>query len=186
MLGQVAQFDNALGDQQADPNAVYILWSAANDYLLELVDSPTVSVSNIATAVEQLYGLGARSFVLLNLPDLGDVPIVAGQGALVSQQLTIDLIDVYSLWQRLTANLTDFGFTGLAAGPAAGCLLEPFDCSPVERFSANSLFWDEQHPTENFYRILAAVVLNRLAAVTDSGDETEQVFRNGFELITVE
>ena len=53
--------------------------SGANDYIVRPPDppaSPVDVVKNIQTSIERLYGLGARNIMVVNLPDLGRVPLI--------------------------------------------------------------------------------------------------------------
>ena len=79
-----------------DPaEVVYVVWGGANDYISKepftgdigtLLDEPTAeagyhriveeAVVALESQVRRLYAVGARSFVVLNLPDLGKTPIV--------------------------------------------------------------------------------------------------------------
>jgi phospholipase/lecithinase/hemolysin len=61
--------------------------AGAGDYLGTTPLTPAQSVANITDAVRRLYDLGARDVMVLNLPDLGLIPLVAGtpQSVLLSQ-----------------------------------------------------------------------------------------------------
>ena len=81
---------------QADPNAVYVVWAGANDFLTfgsagvapNCSGSPIAialctGITNITSAVATLAALGAQHIVVPNLPDLGRTArsIAAGPGA---------------------------------------------------------------------------------------------------------
>lgn len=81
LTGELTQF--ASRNPTADPDALYILWVGANDYLDQTLDftnslllEQTVNnaVKNISTAVTTLSGRGAKNFLVANLPDLGKLP----------------------------------------------------------------------------------------------------------------
>ena len=63
-----------------DPNALYIFWYGANDYLpttspnFAPFDTPETTVNNIANGLTNLAGLGAKNILIPNLPLLGSVP----------------------------------------------------------------------------------------------------------------
>ena len=67
-----------------NPTAWHVLWAGANDLIFApiVIDTdPTTmanvaiqAVTNIGTAIGDLYGLGAREFMLFNLPDIGATP----------------------------------------------------------------------------------------------------------------
>lgn len=84
LLTQTQLFQAALGAGKAPTNALYVVWSGANDYLQPLPTEPPVDpavvVANIVQAVRNLHMLGARSFLIPNLPDLGLTPFVQVQG----------------------------------------------------------------------------------------------------------
>jgi phospholipase/lecithinase/hemolysin len=84
LKGQVGLFDAALVVRPAPSDALYAMFSGANDYLLATPAAPVdprVIVANIVDATRHLYSLGAREFVIVNLPDLGAIPLVAGTPA---------------------------------------------------------------------------------------------------------
>ncbi len=73
---------------QADPDALYVLWAGANDYLGGQQTNPAIPVANLADAIQSLAGVGAKNFLVANLPDLGQVPLVRDRGPVVSQGAT--------------------------------------------------------------------------------------------------
>ena len=201
LLGQVQLFDDLVGGTGADPDALYVIWSGGNDYLLAGAPPPTAGyvadpafvTANIATAVEELRDAGARHFLVLNLPNLGDVPFArmappgvsdalnaataahnaALQAALdelaaTYGDLTLQLFDVQNLVAQVLETPEAFGFsTGLAAGPATGCLFPPFACPDLSgefgSAGAGLFFWDELHPTAQAHRLIAQRALAALS-----------------------
>jgi phospholipase/lecithinase/hemolysin len=87
VLGQVDAFRNLPRRQSTDPKALYVIWTGANDYVLGLTTNPGVVVGNIVVAIQSLYALGARNFLVPNLPDLGLSPLVQASGS--APQLTL-------------------------------------------------------------------------------------------------
>ncbi len=79
--GQLA----ASGAPKANPNALYVVWGGANDFLalppdpLAAIQSVLGSIGNVAQAVTTLAGLGAKTILVPNLPDLGVTPFVAAR-----------------------------------------------------------------------------------------------------------
>jgi thermolabile hemolysin len=57
LLTQVQSFTQT--HQQTNPNALYVLWAGANDYL-QGVSSATVPVENVTKAIASLAGVGAK------------------------------------------------------------------------------------------------------------------------------
>jgi len=79
-LGQVELFRTALKGKKPQPGALYVIWTGANDYITGATDQPAEVVANIAKTIETLYSLGARNFLVPNLPDLGLAPIIQSEG----------------------------------------------------------------------------------------------------------
>lgn len=184
LRAQVNEYVGWLAGQgrSADPRALYVVWSGANDYLLGLTTDVAQVVGDLAAAVRALYGAGARTIVLANLPDLGEIPLANAPGvdAAALSALTrahnetlaaalddldatlsglrIYRVDVYRLFKVVLGDPGKYGFsTGVVAGPATGCLLPPHVCSPVP-FETEAFFWDEQHPSTVVHRMVADVV----------------------------
>ena len=138
----------------ANPDALYVIWSGANDFIIPPPNGlpPDVSAANIGNAITTLYGLGARHFLVNNLPDLGDTPLAqlvgvdaqlsaataAYNGLLALQLAALEAalpdIDITTPnMNALIGTLLDypnlFGFIDPAsqpafgAGPASGCLI---------------------------------------------------------------
>ncbi len=84
VLGQVDLFRIFLSKQQPQARTLYLIWTGGNDYLLTVPPAqPPEVIANITKAVENLYSLGARDFMIPNLPDLGLAPLAGpNSGAL--------------------------------------------------------------------------------------------------------
>jgi phospholipase/lecithinase/hemolysin len=81
LQAQIDDYKNLLNGGQADPNALYVIWSASNDYFAAgNFPNPLETVSNIATAAIELAALGAKNIAIANLPNLGDIPLTQRQG----------------------------------------------------------------------------------------------------------
>ncbi|WP_229415545.1 MULTISPECIES: SGNH/GDSL hydrolase family protein [Moorena] len=194
LLTQVAGFTNDLivSDQIADPNALYILWSGANDYRSVDPPNPTEVVGNIQTAVNSLYNFGARNFLVLNLPDLGKIPQSLRLGSVLSTRLTdltdqhnslldstvnvlsqsladINLIslDANNLFNQVLTNPGNFGFTNVTGT----CLDEAtfIACANPDEF----VFWDSIHPSTASHQILAESTIALLKSLDK--DESKSV-----------
>ncbi|HIK14270.1 MAG TPA: SGNH/GDSL hydrolase family protein [Leptolyngbyaceae cyanobacterium M33_DOE_097] len=124
----------------ADPDALYVIWAGANDYLggipnLDPLDPVGQPVQNIVNAITDLAGVRAKNILVANLPDIGRAPLVTEQGesALVSSLVGlhntrlaealavlepslsgsgVNLIplDVFSFVNAAYSNPADFGF----------------------------------------------------------------------------
>lgn len=184
VLTQVEWFTDDLDEQFADPNALYIVWGGANDYqTVDATDAPNpeVSVGNLKTAVESLFNVGARNFLVPNLPDLGKTAQALTLGAEISSNLTdltnthnftlattledlsqsltgINLVplDVYSLFNTAIANPTAFGFTNVTQACLDPVTLIP--CTNPNEY----LFWDGIHPTTVTHEQLSEFALEAL------------------------
>jgi len=85
---QVAQYLST-AEQTLDPNAVYFIWSGANDILallfaapplptqLQLLVAANTAAINIANEVALLSARGAKRVVVLSLPNIGITPLIA-------------------------------------------------------------------------------------------------------------
>ena len=83
VLGQIELFRKALKGKKPKAGALYVIWTGANDYIIPKPDDraePAEVVANITKAIETLYSIGARNFLIPNLPDLGLAPIVQPDG----------------------------------------------------------------------------------------------------------
>lgn len=62
---------------QADPNALFVVWIGANNYIA-MPDDPDAAVQEVNEGIqhtlERLVKKGARHFLVVNLPDLGITP----------------------------------------------------------------------------------------------------------------
>ena len=178
LLTQVKSFTQT--NQQANPNALYVIWAGANDYL-QGVSSATVPLSNLTKAIASLHDFGAKKMIVGNLPDLGYLPATRTNGnsaylsgltqahnqglrrslKILSQQrsdLQIATLDANKLYREAITNPTAFGFSNVISGCMAG--LSSY--GNPDQF----LFWDSIHPTTAAHRIIGKTAL---AAIQDAG-----------------
>lgn len=165
---QIASYEAT--NTSADPNALYVVWAGANDYLGGNTTNPSVPVSNLSTAVSTLASSGAKNILVANLPDLGKIPIANGniqtEGILsaatqghnlglsaslnsLSQQTNTNIIqlDINSLFNSAIAQPQQYGLTNVTDA----CLTSAGICNnPNEH-----LFWDDFHPTTGVHEIVA-------------------------------
>ncbi|HAA27521.1 MAG TPA: hypothetical protein DCE56_07360, partial [Cyanobacteria bacterium UBA8553] len=180
LLTQVGWFknDHQRNRQSADPNALYVVWAGANDYWSVENPNPEESVNNIETAIASLYDLGARNFLVPNLPDLGMTPFAFSGGTQESDRLTnlteehnflldttledlddsltdINLIslDVYSIFNNAITHPQHYGYTNVTEPSLDSVTMIPSG-SPD-----NYLFWDKVHPTSITHERLAEFAL---------------------------
>jgi len=128
---------------RADGNALYTVWSGANDlfYALQTYGSNATLISNYvvqtsaehAALIEQLAHAGARYILVPNLPDIGTSPFGLSQGAAASASITaltanynnllygqlaangvsVIPLDTFSLLHEIQANPARYGFTNV-------------------------------------------------------------------------
>ena len=131
VLGQIELFRKALKGKKPKADALYVIWTGANDYIVpergEGPAEPAEVVANITKAIETLYSIGARNFLVPNLPDLGLALIVhdsasqfsrltQGHNALLERArdeldirlkgANITLVDIYTVSQNLLSTGT--------------------------------------------------------------------------------
>ena len=178
LLTQVKSFTQT--NQQANPNALYVIWAGANDYL-QGVSSATVPLENLTKAIASLHDFGAKKMIVGNLPDLGHLPATRNNGnsaylsgltqahnqglrrslKIVSQQrsdLQIATLDANKLYREAITNPSAFGFSNVISG----CMAGVSNYGNADQF----LFWDSIHPTTAAHRIIGKTAL---AAIQDAG-----------------
>jgi phospholipase/lecithinase/hemolysin len=141
-------------------NALYVFWAGAND-LFTGGNSPSAAVTNLSDNISTLYADGARNFLWLNMPPLGDTLDILGLGPSdsayfndLSQEYnsdwgsTIAILDaddpgikivgvnVYALVLAMLTDPSAYGFVNTDT-PAQGLSVDP----------NTYLYWDGVHPT---------------------------------------
>jgi phospholipase/lecithinase/hemolysin len=189
VLDQIDLFAGQLaanGIPSANPNALYVVWGGANDFLalppqpLDAIQSVFASVDNVAQSVITLAGLGAKTIVVPNIPNLAITPVVAGrdlipqaaifsslfntllQGTLggLESELGIDIVqvDVFSLSSAIARRPTEFGFTN-ATTPL-------FQALASQPNPDTFVFADDFHPTTAAHRLISDAVKRSLSTPT--------------------
>jgi phospholipase/lecithinase/hemolysin len=174
VLTQVQSFTQT--HQQTNPNALYVVWAGANDYL-QGESSATIPVENVKRAIASLAGVGVKKILVANLPDLGQLPGTRtrpnsaslsvltqahNQGLrralkLLTQQystLQIVTLDANTLYREAITNPAAFGFTNVISA----CLSGSRACGNPDQF----LFWDGIHPTTAAHRIIGEAAFSAL------------------------
>jgi outer membrane lipase/esterase len=191
-IGAYAMRGGAFG-----PSNLASVWAGANDLFQTLPlaaanpataqatmgAAAATAARNVAGATSQLAGMGARSILVLNLPDIGAAPAfntgpaasLASYSALTfNTALASDLaavaaarpganivqVDIAGLFQAAIANPGAFGFSNVTQGCVfvAACL-----AAPAAQQNAY-LFWDTVHPTAAGHALIAATVAQYLGA----------------------
>jgi thermolabile hemolysin len=175
LLAQVDNFTKAHPD--INPNALYVLWAGANDYLYGTSNS-TMPIDNLSRVIQLLSTRGAKKILVANLPDLGKLPAtrytsnsttltqsaiahnlsLAKSFEVLNDKLGYDTqiiqLDVNSLYREAITEPAKFGFTNVTNA----CLNNVAVCDNPDKF----LFWDGIHPTTAGHRFLAEAALKAL------------------------
>lgn len=176
--GLLAQINNfKVTHSSADPNALYILWAGANDYLGGVTDS-TKPINNLAIAVKSLSVVGAKNIVVVNLPDLGKLPatrtsqrsdslndltkkhnsgLTASLNGLRQElrpDVNITYLDVNSLFNQIISTPGKFGFKNVTSP----CLSKVSICEHPNEY----LFWDNIHPTTAAHKLFVTAAFRAL------------------------
>ncbi len=175
------QVDDYLKGRSAEPGALYILWGGANDLLGDRsAANVNATAARISGLVNRLAGAGARSFLVANVPPLGEVPLEAGKpqqaaelNAASSQfrsRLNADLsaaeagfssaglsvkvyrLDIFDLFSRVLQSPASYGFANVTQSAQGQPVLPD-----------KYLFWDDLHPTTSGHFQIAQAALGLLA-----------------------
>ncbi|OCQ90097.1 GDSL family lipase [Nostoc sp. MBR 210] len=182
VLGQVFLFAQSLlaNNQTADPNALYVVWGGANDFLFLNPQDSSTPVNNINLALNTLVSVGVRNLLVFNLPDLGKLPGATvdnrnpttltqstnnfnfGLQAVVTAlsqnpNLNIIPVDVNSLFNRAIASPATFGLNNVTQA----CLSRLDICQNNQN---QFLFWDNFHPTTRAHQFIADTALAAIQA----------------------
>lgn len=116
---QVNTYEQLLGGQGADPDALYVVLASGNDYFGRFANNPQEPIDNLSQEIDTLASLGARNIVVANLPNLGATPFGRSLGEQTAAALT-NLTNAHNalLAQSLgqlrqknsTTNIIDFDF----------------------------------------------------------------------------
>jgi phospholipase/lecithinase/hemolysin len=190
VLTQVEWFvnDHQQVEKTADSDALYLVWAGANDYHNIPDAEPEEIVGNLKTAIESLYDIGARNFLVPNLPDLGRTPLaLSSASSLPAENLTnlvtehnllldntLDdlkdsltgmnpiLLDVNSIFNEILTTPEEFGLTNVSQPCLNPVTLT--GCSNPDEY----LFWDAIHPTSFAHEILGEFALTTLIPETET------------------
>jgi thermolabile hemolysin len=159
------------------PDALYIVWGGANDYLGGGIVDPTIPVSNLTAEISTLIARGAKNILVPNLPNLGALPgtrtssvnapvlslLTQGHNAALAgsiealrradSSLTINILDVNDLFTQAVNDPGRFNFSNVTDG----CLV--VGCSNPDAY----LFWDPIHPTTAAHRLIGNLALSTVA-----------------------
>jgi len=191
LLTQVDFYSQQLTENNpALPNpstTLFTLWIGGNDVFAHVEDNdpiiPAQVADNVATAITNLYNAGGRSFLVPNLPPVGESPDyrndpIKGPQAttftngfnseleialdLLSGSLTginIIKLDINQLFLDVIGDPSSFGLTNVtqaAYTPTPGDF-PPFPYGSVVSNSAEYLYWDAAHGTATVNLLIAQI-----------------------------
>jgi phospholipase/lecithinase/hemolysin len=193
--GQVALYAAAERYRPAPRRSLHVVMSGANDYLPSPVHpvqmNPAIPVDNIVKAIKGLYLTGARHIMVVDLPDLGAIPLVSrpedaqlkGLLTLLSAQhntllaqalndlrlpwLTLYPVHIRGAEDLLPPLLEPPALAALTGSPeAAVCIFAPATCPTLTpaQFQQGSAFfyWDAEHPTTTVHAAIGQHLFNAL------------------------
>ncbi|MCP6758694.1 MAG: SGNH/GDSL hydrolase family protein [Fischerella sp. CENA71] len=207
VLGQVGLFTRYLreSNQQADPDALYIIWGGGNDYVFGGATDVNQTIANLSRSVALLALAGAKNIMVINLADLGKLPLTSNKPN--SDQLTtltqkhnmalaaslktlssipgvhIIAVDVNSLFIKLQTSPSQFGLTNVTDAYLL-CNFEDIIqgnlniCGSQSGNSDEYLFWDSIHPTTRVHNFVAQTALEALNEQSLSTSSWPQEFGN--------
>jgi outer membrane lipase/esterase len=188
------------------PNALFILWAGANDYLIQPTEkratNTQIVVNNLSNAITTLINKGARNIIVPNLPDLGKTPQERSQGtadtttALIkshntnlnsalqeiakNHNINIVPLDINALFNEVIDQPERYGLTNIndpCFDQQAGTI-----CSNPDEY----LFWDQVHPTDRGHQFIAEyteAVLNAPAAIVPQAEIALHIAQTQAQLI---
>lgn len=178
LQGYELSYDSGLVDvgiPVVTDSTLFSIWIGGNDstayldYYLNGGTDPSNMVASAAidsmiTSMEQLYGFGARNFLIPNLPDVGSTPYIKGLGVEASAIVTQFCMDFNS---DLADRLSKDNFGGLD-----GVNLYTVDTFAIFDSIAEGdraeLFWyDGFHPSSTGHQLIAEYALNEVAPVPE-------------------
>ncbi|MBY0612321.1 MAG: autotransporter domain-containing protein [Beijerinckiaceae bacterium] len=183
---------------------VVTLWGGANDLFQNIATAAatpataqavfgataTTAATNTVRETQQLASLGARTIVVLGLPDFSRLPAFAGAPAQLAGfgSATFNTVLLQGLAGVAAANPganivsidTTTAFNAVLANPGQFGITNTTTPCLITGTCGNALFYDGVHPTDIGHRIVAAVVFNNLA-VGQSINAVSSLADIGFE-----
>ncbi|MBM4269823.1 MAG: SGNH/GDSL hydrolase family protein [Deltaproteobacteria bacterium] len=95
LLAEVREY---LTYHEPNPDALYAIWSGANNLLIGGKFGPVAAaeaVASVKTSLRVLEDAGAESFLVFNMPKMGDTPAARSSG-IVSEALANEYADAYN------------------------------------------------------------------------------------------
>src|SRR4051794_640083 len=192
---QVGQY---LSSRTANATTLYVVFAGAND-LLQGQTNMTVPVNSLQTSMNRLVTAGARTFLVFNLPPLGNTPRFNGSASTMTQYnnltqqyntalatmvnglhasnpaVTVYQFDVSALVKSAITNPQAFGLTNVTNSAAPGLTpgASSYDTSKEVPNPNEYVFWDDIHPTTFVHAILAQRALDLFRLPGDFNHDNE-------------
>jgi outer membrane lipase/esterase len=165
----------------ADPSALYVVMIGGNDVILATLaglsapDAEPLLMGSVTSEVDQIKTLvkdGAKNFLVVNVPDVGLIPLVSGNSSesaaatadskFYDSQLNMQLaglslpagaalheFDLYDFNTTILDNAMTLGFTNTTHAcysdtPSSDASATGCDTSNINSF----VYWDDVHPTK--------------------------------------
>ncbi|MDJ0569886.1 MAG: SGNH/GDSL hydrolase family protein [Pleurocapsa sp. MO_192.B19] len=178
---QIDKYQESLGDDRADPDALYVVWAGPNDFLDYLgggvpadpADLIENGVDNNVRNVTRLTDLGAENIVVPNMPSLGRLPFsiefqdeataitIAYNGGLSLALDNLDLEDQSTSMQITEVDLFTANET-IAINPeqfGLSNVTDPLLLSGLDLAETTGFFfWDIFHPTTEAHALFADTI----------------------------
>ena len=191
---QLGQFVAAVPNPS--PTALYTVWAGSND-VLDIANSTETpaqqqasvqqAVKNEVNTIDGLIAHGAKSLVVLGVPDLGKSPYemarpgsdatssalaqtynaelgAALQQIVASGTASINYVDTFGLMDTAIANPAAYGFTNVTQPVWNGNLTDAHSGTLAATGAAQNgyMFFDSLHPTAATHSLLAAATTQML------------------------
>lgn len=174
MQTQAVLYGQSLMGGSPAPGDIFAVWGGANDLFFSLTGqvaaiTPQQIAANVATVITTLASLGADTFVVPNVPALGETPffnqtavapLLNGATQLFNAELaqelnqlestlgiTIHQIDVYGLFESALQNPAAYGFVNVTDATAATVDWNTGLATSAPLNDDPYLFFDLIHPT---------------------------------------
>jgi len=182
------------------PTALFAVWCVSADFVEFINNNPpppsgytssnipawtsfiNTSISRHVTAINTLYGKGARTIIMPNAANVGEVPFYTEPGGFLvapanrtfvrdrtiqfntalknaittltanNPGLTIHQPDVFTLFESVLANPSGYGLSNNGSDAIADFGLS---VNKMVGPATSYLFWDDQHPSAKFQMLLA-------------------------------
>lgn len=182
LLTQIVDFTSGSPQPADHASTLFVIWIGSNDVLMQPGITPDFPIANIASAISALSQAGAEELLLINLPELSEIP-----ASLREDQSTRDEIAAYTFAFNLTIESllssweADFDmeirlgdantfYEMVASDPEAYGFTEvSAPCLPIGGTTACSepsqyVFYDGIHPTTAMHGYFAEYLLDTVFA----------------------